>query len=133
MSTIMLESDNNNPPILNQQILLSLIIECYNNLHTSFTMISEDKKIKIEQINQNFNNEQIIVKEMINFSSEVINRSLADILSISTDESSSQLILNLYQNFISLYGCLSLNDSKFVLFKHLTQTIYVNGNIFKIK
>jgi hypothetical protein len=119
LSSFMMESDNNNPPSLNHSILMHFIFECFNNLINSFTFMIENSNMKIDSINQILTREQQLIKDIIIISVDCIKNSLIVFLTISPDENTSQSIIQIFQSFLVLFGCLGLDDAKNSMIKEL--------------
>jgi hypothetical protein len=88
----------------------------------------ESNKMKIDSVNNNLTNEQQLVKEIIILSVDCIKNSLTVFLTMSPDESYSHSIIQIFQSFLVLFGCLGLEDAKNSLIKELLKISYNSGN-----
>ena len=128
LSNFMVESDNNNTPSLSYFSLMNFTFECFNNLINSFTLLIENNTLKIDCFNENFTEEQILVKDIIAYPVDSIKNSLTVLLTISSDEGISQSIVQIFQSFINIYGSLGLHDTKNSLIKEFVKITYNSGN-----
>lgn len=107
ISSILNESDVTIPTVTIGHII-RLITECYNNLKDSLVLILELNGFKLGQVNRDFNSEQLLAKDMLNYNYELIKNAMTALLLNSADDVTTQTYLNLFQSFISIYGSISL-------------------------
>jgi hypothetical protein len=107
MSSILTEADIA-IPTLNSTHVFKLLNECYTNLKDSFIIILEIHGLKLGKINRSYNEEQLLVKDMLNYNYEQIKNALTALLVNSTDDSVTQSYLVLFQSYINIYGSIAL-------------------------
>lgn len=107
MHSILTETDINIPTISTVHIF-KLVTECYTNLKDSFVIILETNNLKLGRINRDYNKEQLLCKDMLNYNYEQIKNAMTALLLNSTEEAITQTYLVLFQCFINIYGSITL-------------------------
>lgn len=106
-SSILTESDVQIPNYTQHQ-LLKLISECYHNIRDSYVIILETANLKLGMVNRDFDNEQLLSKDMTYYNYEAIKNSMTALILNSSDESATQNYLMLFQSYINIFGSIAL-------------------------
>ena len=95
-------------PTYSFQLLLKLITECYQNLRDSYVVVLENSDLKLGLINREYNEDQLIAKDIVYYNYEAIKNSMTALIVNSNDETLTQNYLMIFQSYINIFGSITL-------------------------
>ena len=91
-------------PVYNHLNILKLLIDTYKNWNEANFNVLIDNNIKHGIINTDFTEDQKSYIEFLDYSHEVLKNAMTALILYSNDNTVTQTFLNIYQNYIIIFG-----------------------------